>query len=155
MTTKKLYNIYIQVAEDISEQIKSHRKGVLYTAIKIIFEDEKEQAEQLCISFNIKENSELEEDINIILDIIDFVYVDKLFGIKGVNSQLIDLTVKITNQIERKQKMIKWIVAGACILVGAIVCISYSNKNSSRKLFLAKQLILQSVWLFPPQQFMV
>ena len=126
-------NIYEQVLNEVYPHVQGQGRGVLYTAILIIHREDEEETEKICKNLDIKPDAFIREDLKkldkLLIESIENYHPSLSKG-KGILPLLRD-GVKEIEKIRGKKgadKMVvetKWIIIGACILVGVGVCIAY------------------------------
>jgi hypothetical protein len=142
-----LKDLYDKVFEKIKPKIKDLKKGILYKSIQIILLEDNPNVEQvetlvICNRFDIRPNAYRNEDIIFVHNIREiFSYTISESDIeREVLKKIKTATEKILNYESGDKKMeeLKWIVFGACAVLGAYFCIQYlegqNKKNSISKM---------------------
>ncbi|MEH1987187.1 MULTISPECIES: hypothetical protein [unclassified Nostoc] len=102
----------------IYPDIKDFRFGILHKVLYIILDTEHQQAKSLCNIFGIAESGTKYDDEQIIDSLIN------------------NTTRTLSNPIsifESNKRELFWIVAVACILVGAIGCIQFIQRRKNKQ----------------------
>lgn len=131
---KEIKEIYEQVSDEVYPQIQGLETGLLYQTIQIILMEEQLQMQdsslEVCNRFGIKSYAFINDDEKIIHALEEAVTQNPpIINIFRTASQNFKELV-----VDDKTGKIKWIVAGACAVVGLIFCIRYLNKAQQKKM---------------------
>ena len=139
MTIQNLKDIYDEVADDIYPKIKVSQGGILYQTIQIIFEEEDislgGKTSKICEYLNIKKNSNLKDDDEIISKLVDNIF-DRQFRHLPLKEQARSYSRILDQNSNSKRKNmeeLKWIILVGCTLVGAYFCIQYIEKAKQKR----------------------
>jgi hypothetical protein len=148
-TNESVKRIYSRVFDDVYSRVKQYEMGILYQAIKIILEKEESHVKQeIYDRLNIKSDADITEDHNILKSLVD-VIDDEYPHIKElspnrfrefnreaknkVDSIREKMSFRRNEREEIKMEGIKWIIIGACALVGVYFCIRYLDETKQQK----------------------
>uniref|UniRef100_B8HYH1 Uncharacterized protein n=1 Tax=Cyanothece sp. (strain PCC 7425 / ATCC 29141) TaxID=395961 RepID=B8HYH1_CYAP4 len=133
-------NIYNQIYDEIYPQAKTIKRGLLYKTIQIIFNEEESKTQNntlvLCNSIGIKSSDNREHDYKTLEGLVEVIENEHPFIRDWKKLRPIaDNISRMTNKPEEEKEMqeIKWIIVGACVLVGLYFCAQYIKKIQSRK----------------------
>ncbi|MBD2497986.1 hypothetical protein [Nostoc sp. FACHB-280] len=134
--TRQCYQIY----EEVYDDIKDEDSGILYKVIKKIVntkENHNEILETICNNCNIRENADLEDDIDSLGDIV-VLFLSKPDRktrhsfINTIKTQVNVVRKSVVSRIEDKDMKLYQVVVGACILVGFYFVAEYTNSTKNR-----------------------
>lgn len=142
MSDENIKEIYEQVFNEVYPQVKELKRGFLFKVIQIILREEQlktpEKTLEICVSLGIKSNAYREDDNKIIDDLVDAVFVDRQTVTRGIPAREFFRLVskKINQQLFDNEKMeeMKWIIVGACTIVGLYFCIKYLKEVQQQKI---------------------
>ena len=153
-------NIYEQVLNEVYPHVKTQGRGVLYKVIQIIHREEQSKSQEetlkICKYLDIKSNVNKKEDLKK-LDIFLRESIENYhpslskgkFSLPLISDSVTEIETKI-GRITGAYEMVetKWIIIGACILVGVGVCIKYLEEQ--KKIEREKQNRNQQQYSPPP-----
>jgi hypothetical protein len=142
-----LKDLYDKVFEKIKPKTKDLHRGVLYKSIQIMLLEDEPNTEQIktpviCNYLGIKPSAYRNEDINLVYNLREiFSYTISESDIeRGALKLFKETAVKLLNDESEGKRMeeLKWIVFGACAVLGAYYCIQYlegqNKKNNVSKM---------------------
>lgn len=135
--------LYEQVFTEVYPQVKAHGRGLLYKVIQIIMGEEQLQTQEktleICDYLGIQPNAYRKDDRRILDDLTEVIEdkhpsINKVQGVAKFVRSFITTQAK-DEEIEKMEEIeMKWIIVGACILIGLPFCIRYINKAKRRKM---------------------
>lgn len=140
---KNSEDLYIWVLEIVFEKVKHEKSGILFRSLELLLKNDEQHRAQLCEIFKIKPNAQTDDDLEIINDWLEFTLgkavtferlVKKIFGKfrREISNKIKteDEAERLVNQQE--DNMVKWIVAGALILVGLVACLKFLEDQQKK-----------------------
>ncbi|NEO57607.1 MAG: hypothetical protein F6K54_33780 [Okeania sp. SIO3B5] len=131
-------HIYDRVFEKVYPYVQTQGRGILYKVIQIIHREEKsksqEETRKICDYLDIKSNANKKEDLKkldkfLIENIENYhPFVRKGKGFLAEIRNWISSNIGDDEMVETK-----WIIIGACILVGVGVCIKYLEEEKQKQ----------------------
>lgn len=120
--------------------IKRLERGLLYKTIQIILQEEnsetQEKTREICQALGINEYSYRDDDYKVIADVIDSIFLDrqalsKFEPIKNTVNKfgISNLSIKVNQALADEEERMRWIIFGACTLVGIYFIQLYLKKR--------------------------
>jgi hypothetical protein len=126
---------YKDVWELVYPKVANENKGVLYQVIHILLEAEKLRAYDICTATGINKNASLSDDERIAGDQLLMEKpnpLNQFFKQKNWLTKKMDDTLR-NNFNNSDMATVAWLVFIGSLLVGAAVCIQYTNKKSNAR----------------------
>ncbi len=143
--------LYQQVIDDVYACVKYLDRGILYQSIHLLLRSEtSEFKQQIYDEFDIQPDSSRSRDLRIlsqwtraIENLYSTIKQSQIKNLAGIGEQFEEFISGFSDSVkgvlqpekleEKKMEEVKWIIVGACTLVGVGFCIKYFNDNEQRK----------------------